>query len=48
MKTTSLRTALISLGVGSSALCGLAYAAGSLEASTEEDLTAALWGEAFA
>jgi len=48
MKTTSLRTALVSFGVGSLALCGLAYVAGSLQASTKKDLMAALQDVAFA
>lgn len=48
MKTISLRTALVAFGVGAVALSGLGYAAGSLQASTSKDLTAAMQGEAFA
>jgi rubrerythrin len=48
MKTISLRTALATFGVGAVALSALAYAAGSLHASTTKDLMDAMHGEAFA
>ncbi|MBB6251091.1 rubrerythrin family protein [Nitrospirillum iridis] len=48
MKQISLRAAVIVFGAGTLTLSGLAYAAGSLKASTNKDLVDAMHGEAFA
>jgi rubrerythrin len=48
MKSTRLRAAIAAFGVGAAALSGLAYAAGSQQTSTRQDLMDAMHGEAFA